>query len=132
MKTFLEKSLCRGTTNHFANALDHDARVVSDFAGDVKMIRPDLVCRVGPLSKEIPRVKAFCLVAPAVVLNERATFRDAIFWCELAFKWGVPSLLPWRLLEAFFVIVICRFLYYMRSFGVHSPRTAPRFIAPAV
>ena len=79
MKTLLAKRLGRGTTYHFANALDQDIRVVVDFAGDVMMILPDLVCRVAPSANGIPRLKAFCLVAPSVFLSERATFRSGVF-----------------------------------------------------
>ncbi len=79
MKTLLAKRLGRGTTYHFANALDQDVRVVVDFAGDVMMILPDLVCRVAPSPNEIPRPKAFCLAPPSVLLRERATFRAGVF-----------------------------------------------------
>ena len=78
MKTLLAKRLGRGTTYHFANALDQDVRVVVDFAGDVMMILPDLECRVEPSPNEIPWLKAFCRVAPSVLLSERATFRAGV------------------------------------------------------
>jgi hypothetical protein len=63
MNTLLAKRPGRATTDHFANALDQDIRVVADFAGDVMMILPDLVCRV----------------APSVLLSARATFRTGVF-----------------------------------------------------
>jgi hypothetical protein len=37
--------------------LDQDVRVVSDFAGDVMMILPDLVRRVAPSGNEIPKLQ---------------------------------------------------------------------------
>jgi hypothetical protein len=46
MKTLREKRVTRGTTVHFLNAFDHDMRVFADFAGDVIMDLPDLVCNV--------------------------------------------------------------------------------------
>jgi hypothetical protein len=95
MKTLLAKKNGRGTIDYFANALVHDIRVVSDFAGDVMMILPDLVRRVRP--NEIPKLKAFCLLAPAVLFSDRtAAFRAGLF-----LRWRMAA----RRLEAFLAIL---------------------------
>ena len=63
MKMLFAKRPGGGTMDHLPNARDHDSRVVTDLAGDVMMILPDLVCNVSTSAR----------------FAERATFRAGAF-----------------------------------------------------
>jgi hypothetical protein len=56
-------------------------------------------------SKETPKLNAFCLVAPSVLLSERAIFRAGVFCRALAFSSRMSSLVHWRRLDGFFAML---------------------------